>query len=86
MNNKPCEELQTLVASDKTLDDPRRLRAMLNDLCGEYKLENNAIADAIDAGVVGPLRSSATAQPELLLPQLVQRMREERGTAEDVAR
>jgi formylglycine-generating enzyme required for sulfatase activity len=72
MNDQVRKQLCLMVAqySPSILQDPRRCRALLLDLCGDHRAEVNLLAAALEEGVAGRLLTPASGFPaEVLLAQ-----------------
>ncbi len=69
-------------------NDARRCEALLRDVCGgEHKREINALVSAARDGVGTELRQSSAGVPkELIVARLTNRLHENVGLAEDLAR
>jgi hypothetical protein len=69
------------------LDDPRRCRALLSDLCGAYRGEINLLTMALQEGVAADLRSATGAIPyPLLFAWLTRRLLDTYFLTEEAAR
>lgn len=90
MDNLPRQILRELIAEYGTrlCDDPRRVEAMLKDLCNQCKLEINVLVNALKVGIASELQSANTRNlPEsLFIPKLVNRLHETYGTDINIAR
>ena len=88
MNDLPRQKLHELIAEHglSLCDDPRRVEAMLKDLCGQHKREINVLVTAMKERVVEDLRNSqATAPTSILLPRLAKRLHDNLGMEKEVA-
>jgi hypothetical protein len=65
--------------------EPARFRALLWDLCPDHRRECHLLLMALEEQIPTELRSSAIPE-QLLLPRLIQRMREHRAVEEASAR
>ncbi len=89
MNDRAGETLRTILAThgDAVCDDPRKLRAMLSDLCPGLRLETNLLSVAVEQGVVADLLNSSANLPWAAISgRLVRRLVDNLGLAEDAAR
>jgi len=88
MHDLPRQKLRELIAEYglSLCDDPRRVEAMLKDLCGQHKREIFVLVSAMKERVVEDLRNSqATAPNSILLPRLAKRLHDNQGMVEEVA-
>ncbi len=68
-------------------DDPRRCRALLNDLCPGYKREVNVLIDALEERVAQELLHSKQPLPDtMVLEQLTRRLMDHRALVYTAAR
>ena len=68
-------------------NDARRCEALLRDVCNEHKREITALVSAAREGVGNELRQSSAGVPkELIVARLTNRLHENVGLAEDLAR
>ncbi len=85
----PREKLREIVARDgsRILDDPDRCEGLLKDYCGEHRREISALVGALEERVPMELRSSwqTAMTPEAMRARLVQRLRDNRGLAPEIA-
>lgn len=85
----PRERLREIVARDgsRILDDPDRCEGLLKDYCGEHRREISALVGALEERVPMELRSSwqTAMTPEAMRARLVQRLRDNRGLAPEIA-
>lgn len=89
MDDKPRRTLIEIVRSYGVdiLADPRRCRALMMDLCGEYRGEINLVEMALREGVVADLVSRLPRMPRgLVLAQQAQRLEEAYYLPPDAAR
>jgi hypothetical protein len=66
--------------------DPRRLEALLRDLCGTYRTEINVLVGAAQEHIPEELKTKRSLPWATVLPQLVRRLRDARGFSEHSAR
>jgi TPR repeat protein len=88
MQDLPRQKLRELIAEHglSLCDDPRRVEAMLKDLCGQHKREIFVLVSAMKERVVEDLRNSqATVPTSILLPRLAKRLHDNLGLTEDIA-
>jgi hypothetical protein len=89
MDNLARLQLQALVARHGIgiCDEPRRLRALLADLCPGLKREVHVLTTALEQRIASELASSSGGLPwEVLAGRLVRRLAEEAAMTEDAAR
>lgn len=88
MEDGPRQKLRKIVAYDRSVvEDPRRCRALLLDLCGDQRREIRALVLAVEERVAADLRDrSAQVPAAVLVPQLTRRLVDDCGLAADVAR
>jgi C-terminal peptidase prc len=89
MNEFARQQLCAMVASQGpgVVEDPRRVRGLLGDLCPGLKREVHVLATALEQGVVRELAGSSDAVPwEAVCGRLVRRMTDEMGLAPEAAR
>lgn len=89
MNDIPRLKLIEIIAQygKSVIDDPRRLKGLLLDSCGEYKREIHSLMDASYERVPLDLRdASGSMPPTLLIANLTQRLLNKRPMAENMAR
>lgn len=67
-------------------DDPRRLRSLLRDVCGQYKREVNVLLAGLEEGVAASLQQVPASQRAMLLPSLQRRLQDHRGIGADLAK
>jgi formylglycine-generating enzyme required for sulfatase activity len=82
VNDLACRQLQGLVSTygPGILQDPRRCRALLLDLCGDHRLEINLVVAALEEGVAARLAAPAPGVPvQVLLAQQVTMLTRVRG-------
>lgn len=86
MNDLPRQKLQEIVRKyDRSLS-PKLYEALLRDLCGEYRSEISVLISALKEGVARDLlKSNNNILKTVLLPQLVNRLQENLGLAEEPA-
>ncbi len=88
MNDLPRRVLREIVEQygHAVLDDPRRCRALLFDLCGEHKREIFVLVSALEEHVPQDLQAAADMVPlVILLKQLAERLRDNLALAENAA-
>ncbi|MGC9469176.1 MAG: hypothetical protein ACP5HS_11335, partial [Anaerolineae bacterium] len=79
MHDTPREQLQRIVVDygREVLHDPRRCRALLMDLCGEYRAEINLIEMALRENVVEEFEKTSGRVPRALeVARLARRLRD----------
>ena len=89
MHNKPQEVLCDLIAKHgrSLAEDKGRCSALLRDYCSAYKAEINILITALDEQVPSLLIKQPTSSPaDVVISQLVKRLRIDRGLAEENAR
>ena len=89
LNNLPRQKMIEIIAryGPQTIDDPRRMEGLLRDLCGDCRLEINALLDVARERVALELRDAHVRQhPELLVASLTQRVLVNRPMSEEMAR
>ncbi len=89
MHELPRQTLQELIAryGDTLVDNPRRTRALLMDLCGEYRPEIFILTTAQEEQVPDDLLDIQNGVPTaLLVAQLTKRLMENRALNESAAR
>ena len=77
MNDLPRQKLAEIVKryGPSVCEDPRRCRALLMDLCGEYRREIFCLVSAVEEEVAAELREVQSGVPvELLLERLTNRL------------
>lgn len=82
MNDIPRQVLREIIIKYGTsiTDQPKRVEALLRDLCGEYKVEINVLVVAMWESIPNDLLSADRAYPsEVLLAKLTQRLRNNRA-------
>ncbi len=68
-------------------DNPRRTRALLLDVCGDFRKEVNVLTACVEEDVARDLlRTSAGTPIEVLIARLTRRLEEAQGLASDGAR
>jgi ABC-type transporter Mla MlaB component len=85
----PRQKLQEIVAhyGDAIVEDPRRCRALLLDLCGEYRREIFVLTTAQEEQVPNDLLEMGERMPtSVLVAQLTRRLMDNRALTEDAAR
>jgi len=81
-----CDAITAKTGRD-VLNDSRLCRALLLDLCGEYKREISVLVVAMEERVVAALQAPQPGVPaELLLARLTKRLVDNRALTEDAAR
>ncbi|MEJ7616941.1 MAG: hypothetical protein WKF30_08280 [Pyrinomonadaceae bacterium] len=89
MNALPRQTLARIVARHgrKIYDSPRRLEALLRDLCGAHRREINVLVGALEERVAADLMRSGNSVPrEVVLAQLVKRLRDNLAYTPEAAR
>lgn len=89
MHPAPIAALRTLIAQHglTLIADPRRCRALLNDLCGAHKREINILITAQEERIPTALLQASTNVPAALLnAQLAQRLINQHAMNPDAAR
>lgn len=89
MDDRPRQTLREIIAryGPSIYEDPRRCRALLLDLAGEYRTEVFVLVSALEEGVVTELRARQPGVPlGLLLGRLVRRLEGNRAMDEEAAR
>ena len=89
MTDQPREKLCELIATyGQTLcDDPRRCEALLRDLCAANRREIHALVSALRERVAADLLAASEGVPrEVLRARLTQRLQDNLGLAEEIAR
>lgn len=86
MNDLPRQKLKEIISKyDRSLS-PKLYEALLRDLCGEYRSEISVLISALKEGVARDLlKSNNNILKTVLLPQLVNRLQENLGLAEESA-
>lgn len=88
MNNRARETLIDMIATygQVVCDDPRRCRALLRDLCGEYKREINVLINALEANAAYELLAGTPATPpDMLITRIAKRLIDHLALADDAA-
>lgn len=89
MNDIPRHKLREIIQRYglTLVDDPRRVRALLLDLCGQYRREIFVLVQAQEDGVAEDLLEVPDSIPlEMLVSQLTHRLVENRALSQDAAR
>lgn len=89
MTDLPREKLGELIATyGQTLcDDPRRCEALLRDLCAANRREIHVLVSALRERVAADLLAASEGVPrEVLRARLTQRLQDNLGLAEEIAR
>jgi parallel beta-helix repeat protein len=89
MNEFPRQELTKIITENRFSldDDPKRCRALLNDLCGDYRREINVLLSALEERIPTELLSNAgRLPPDTLLRRLSRHLEDERALTVDAAR
>ncbi len=90
MDAQPRQKLREIVeryGRPAILDDPRRCRALLLDLCGDYKREIFVLVNALEEQVPHDLLASVDHIPSVvLIAQLTQRLKDNLALADAAAR
>ncbi len=89
MHNLPRQKLREIVAhyGEAIVDDPRRCRALLLDLCGEHRREIFVLTTAQEEQVPNDLLEMKARMPtSVLVAQLTRRLMDNRALTEDAAR
>lgn len=87
--NTPRQKLAELIARyGKGLsDDPKRCEGLLRDVCGQYKREIFVLVSAVREGIPSGLQHSWDGIPkDVMLARLTNRLHEDLGVAENLAR
>jgi uncharacterized membrane protein YkvA (DUF1232 family) len=88
MNDLPRQKLCDVIHQYGTsmLDDQRRLKALLNDLCGEYRLEINILMGALQERVAEDLLAvQNTDMGQIVAAQLARRLEDNLGLTAEAA-
>lgn len=88
MNNLPRQKLQEIIKryGQVIIDDPRRCRALLFDLCGGYKREIFVLTTALEERVPQDLLATSQSIPvTVLAAQLTKRLMENRALAKEAS-
>lgn len=89
MIDQPRETLCELIATygRALCDDPRRCEALLRDLCGTHRREIHVLVSALRERVAADLLAASEGVPrEVLWARLTQRLQDNLGLTEDLAR
>ncbi len=88
MDDGPRQKLREMVAYDRSVvEDSRRCRALLLDLCGDRRREIRVLVLAVEERVAADLRDRSVQVPAaVLVPQLTRRLVDDCGLTDDVAR
>jgi hypothetical protein len=89
VHNLPRQKLREIVAhyGEAIVDDPRRCRALLLDLCGEHRREIFVLTTAQEEQVPNDLLEMKSRMPtSVLVAQLTRRLMDNRALTEDAAR
>lgn len=89
MHDLPRQKLRELIAEYglSLCEDPRRVEALLKDLCGQHRREIFVLVSALRERVVEELRNSQASVPaSIVLPSLAKRLHDNLGFKEDIAR
>jgi len=87
MNSEVANQLKALIKQygTKILDEPKRYRALMMDLCGDNLKEIRVLQIALESNVPRELLSSNNIPYEILSPRLAQKLVNEYALAEDAA-
>ncbi len=88
MHDLPRQKLQEIVAryGEAIVEDPRRCRALLLDLCGEYRREIFVLTTAQEEQVPNDLLEMGDRMPiSVLMAQLTRRLMDNRALTKDAA-
>lgn len=89
MNDLPRHTLARIIAEDgrEICASPKRIEALLRDLCGQYRREINIIVGALEERVAADLIAAGNAVPrEALLARLAARLRDNLAYTPEAAR
>lgn len=89
MNDLPRQTLSRIIARHgvEICDAPKRVEAILRDLCGAYRREINIIMGALEERVVGDLTAAGNSVPrEVLVARLAARLRDNLAYTPEAAR
>ncbi|MBU0493362.1 MAG: hypothetical protein KKB13_16080 [Chloroflexi bacterium] len=89
MHDQPRQILTEIVAQygQSVIEDPRRCKALLLDLCAGHRREINVLTAALEERVVADLQTSPPGEPpDLLLARLTRRLADERALTYGAAR
>jgi hypothetical protein len=87
LSDTPRQKLAAMIALDgfKVASDAKLCEALLRDYCGEYRVEIAALTAAVRWGVPKSLSEAGQVPPATLRANLVRRLQENHGLAEDAA-
>src|ERR1017187_5602276 len=87
LSDTPRQKLAAMIALDgfKVASDAKLCEALLRDYCGEYRIEIAALTAAVRWGVPKSLSEAGQVPPATLRANLVRRLQENHGLAEDAA-
>jgi hypothetical protein len=87
LSDTPRQKLAAMIALDgfKVASDAKLCEALLRDYCGEYRVEIAALTAAVRWGVPKSLSDAGQVPPATLRANLVRRLQENHGLAEDAA-
>ena len=87
MNNEVARQLKALVEQHgiTLCNDPKRCRALLLDICGNYKKEIHVLISALENDIPGELLSSQNVPFEILRNRLVKKLTDEFALTEQGA-
>ena len=89
MNDLPRHTLARIIAEDgrEICDSPKRVEALLRDLCGAHRREINIIVGALEERVAADLMAAGSSVPkEVLLARLAARLRDNLAYTPEAAR
>lgn len=89
MNDLPRHTLSRIIAEDgrEICDAPKRIEALLRDLCGAHRREINIIIGALEERVAADLMAAGNSVPrEALLARLTARLRDNLAYTPEAAR
>jgi hypothetical protein len=89
MNDLPRHTLSRIIAERgrEICDEPKRVEALLRDLCGAHRREINIIAGALEERVAADLIAAGKSVPrEVLLARLAARLRDNLAYTPEAAR
>ena len=88
MNNRPREILNQLIQKDgiTRYKEPKKCKAILSDLCGEYPKEISVLVVALEEKIIDELEKNAEFVPlEILLKRLAKQIQNKRAIAEEAS-
>ncbi|NEQ39743.1 MAG: hypothetical protein F6K40_27240 [Okeania sp. SIO3I5] len=88
MNNIPRQTLYQLIQKEgiNRCREPKKCKAILSDLCGEYPKEISALVVALEEQVIDKLQKNAQGVPlEILLKQVATQIQNNRAISEEAS-